>query len=196
VPIYLAAEGPRTLELAGEVADGVIVNLGLQPALIRDALARVQAGAQRAGRDPASLDLWTLVRVNVIDDVRAGIDEIKMELASSAHHVFRFTLEGKDVPPEFAERIRRVQRGYQPAAHEQLGPSPNAALLDADPALLGYLADRFAVVGPPAACVEKLSAAAAAGITGFLFTGFVPDRPRLIRLLGERILPDLAASAR
>jgi 5,10-methylenetetrahydromethanopterin reductase len=192
VPLYLAAEGPRTLELAGELCDGVIVNLGLQPELIREAVARVQAGARRAGRDPASVDLWALVRVNVVDDVRAGIDEIKMELASSAHHVFRFTLEGKHVPPALADAIRRVQQAYQPAAHERLGPSPNAALLDAEGPLLRYLADRFAVVGPAEACAHKLRAVVDAGIGGLLFTGFVPDRQRLIRALGEKILPRVA----
>ncbi|MBI3964539.1 MAG: LLM class flavin-dependent oxidoreductase [Chloroflexi bacterium] len=188
VPVYVSAEGPKTLELAGEIADGVIVNLGLQPEIIREALARIHAGAARAGRDPSSVDVWTLVRVNVCDDVVAGVDEIKMELASSAHHVFRFTLEGKHVPGELADAIRRVQRGYQPAAHEQLGPSPNAALLG-DPVLLRYLADRFAIVGPPVACAEQLRAVAAAGIQNVLFTGFVHDRAGLIRALGEQVLP-------
>jgi 5,10-methylenetetrahydromethanopterin reductase len=191
VPIYLSAEGPRTLELAGEIADGVIVNVGLEPSLVRDAVADVHAGARRAGRDPAAVDLWCMVRANVTDDVAAGIDEIRMELASNAHHVFRFTLEGKHVPGELADAIRRVQKGYQPAAHEALGPSPNAQLLDAEPALRAYLADRFAVVGPPAACAEKLRAVMDAGITGFLVTGFVAERTRLIHALGERVLPRL-----
>lgn len=191
VPIYLSAEGPRTLELGGEIADGVIVNVGLEPSLVRDAVAHVHAGARRAGRDPAAVDLWCMVRANVTDDVAAGIDEIRMELASNAHHVFRFTLEGKHVPGELADAIRRVQKGYQPAAHEALGPSPNAQLLDAEPALRAYLADRFAVVGPPAACAEKLRAVMDAGITGFLVTGFVAERTRLIHALGERVLPRL-----
>lgn len=189
VPIYVAAEGPKTLELAGEVCDGVIINLGLQPDLVRDAVARVHAGARRAGRDPATIDLWTLCRINITDDVETGIDEIKMELASSAHHVFRFTLEGKHVPPDLADAIRRVQRGYQPPAHEQLGPSPNAALLDSDPVLLRYLAERFAAVGPAEACADKLRGVVKAGIGGILFTGFVADRARLIRTLGDRVLP-------
>lgn len=193
VPIYLSAEGPRTLELAGEVADGVIVNVGLEPALVRDAVARVHAGARRAGRDPAAVDLWTLVRANVTDDVAAGVDEIRMELASNAHHVFRFTLDGKHVPGDLADAIRRVQRGYQPAAHEALGPSPNARLLDAEPALRAYLADRFAAVGPPPVCAEKLRGVVAAGIGGLLVTGFVAERARLIRTLGEEVLPRLAA---
>jgi 5,10-methylenetetrahydromethanopterin reductase len=193
VPIYLSAEGPRTLELAGEIADGVIVNVGLEPSLVRDAVAHVHAGARRAGRDPSAIDLWTLVRANVTDDVAAGIEEIRMELASNAHHVFRFTLEGKHVPGDLADAIRRVQKGYQPAAHEALGPSPNARLLDAEPALRAYLADRFAAVGPAAVCVEKLRGVVEAGIDGLLVTGFVADRARLIRALGEQVLPHLTA---
>jgi 5,10-methylenetetrahydromethanopterin reductase len=192
IPIYLSAEGPRTLELAGEIADGVIVNVGLQPALVRDAVARVHAGARRAGRDPAAIDLWTMVRANVTDDVAAGLDEIKMELASNAHHVFRFTLDGKHVPGALADAIRRVQKGYQPAAHEALGPSPNAALLDREPALRAYLAERFAAVGPPAAVADTLRAVVDAGISGLLVTGFVADRARLIRALGDTVLPRLA----
>ena len=192
VPIYLSAEGPRTLELAGELADGVIVNVGLTPELVRDAVAHVHAGARRAGRDPSAIDLWTMVRANVTDDVVAGLDEIRMELASNAHHVFRFTLEGKHVPGELADAIRRVQKGYQPAAHEALGPSPNARLLDAEPALRAYLADRFAAVGPAAVCAEKLRGVVEAGIGGLLVTGFVHDRTRLIRALGEHVLPRVA----
>jgi 5,10-methylenetetrahydromethanopterin reductase len=191
VPLYLSAEGPRTLELGGEIADGVIVNVGLEPALVRDAVAHVHAGARRAGREPAAVDLWTMVRANVTDDVAAGIDEIRMELASNAHHVFRFTLEGKHVPAELADAIRRVQKGYQPAAHEALGVSPNARLLEAEPALRAYLAERFAAVGPAAACADKLRPVMAAGISGFLVTGFVSERTRLIRALGEEVLPRL-----
>jgi 5,10-methylenetetrahydromethanopterin reductase len=151
----------------------------------------VHAGARRAGRDPDSIDLWTMVRANVTDDVAAGVDEIRMELASNAHHVFRFTLEGKHVPGELADAIRRVQKGYQPAAHEALGVSPNARLLEAEPALRAYLARRFAAVGPAAVCADTLRPVMEAGIDGFLVTGFVPDRTRLIRALGEEVLPRL-----
>src|SRR5579885_991496 len=118
-PVYVVAEGPRTLELAGEIADGVIIGVGLQPALLREALAHIAAGAARAGRDLVGMDLWAFARIAITENIEAGIDEIRMELASCAHHVFRFTLEGKQVPPELADAILRVQRGYQPAQHEQ-----------------------------------------------------------------------------
>ena len=38
-------------------------------------------------------------------------------------------LEGKLVPPELTDAIRKVQQGYQPAHHEDLGESPNAGLM-------------------------------------------------------------------
>lgn len=189
-PVYVVAEGPRTLELAGEIADGVIIGVGLQPPLLREALGHVASGAARSGRALADLDLWAFARLNITDDVAAGIDEIRMELASCAHHVFRFTLAGKQVPPELAEAILRVQRGYQPAQHEQTAGA-NAALLG-DPVLLHYLAARFAVIGPPDACVDTLRAVAEAGVPNVLFTGFVRDRAALIRTFGEAVLPRLA----
>ena len=51
IPLYVAASGPKTLELAGEVADGVIIQTGLLPEVVEDALACIRRGAERAGRD-------------------------------------------------------------------------------------------------------------------------------------------------
>ena len=96
------------------------------------------------------------------------------------------------MPSALADAIVRVQNGYQPAAHEALGQSPNAALLDAEPALRAYLADRFAAVGPPSAVADKLRGVVDAGISGLLVTGFVHERQALIRTLGERVLSRLA----
>ncbi|HYB40440.1 MAG TPA: LLM class flavin-dependent oxidoreductase, partial [Candidatus Methylomirabilis sp.] len=64
VPIYLAASGPRTLRLAGQLADGAVVRTGLTPDIIRDSIAQVQAGAREAGRDPRAIDLWWWPDVN------------------------------------------------------------------------------------------------------------------------------------
>ena len=50
LPVFVSASGPRTLELAGEVADGVILLCGLDPAVVQWALDRVDEGASRAGR--------------------------------------------------------------------------------------------------------------------------------------------------
>lgn len=50
IPIYISASGPRTLELAGEIADGVILLVGLFPEALAWALDHVDRGAARGGR--------------------------------------------------------------------------------------------------------------------------------------------------
>jgi 5,10-methylenetetrahydromethanopterin reductase len=54
-PVVVLASGPRLLELAGEVADGVMMLVGLHPAAVQAARERVRVGARRAGRDPGSI---------------------------------------------------------------------------------------------------------------------------------------------
>jgi len=190
VPIYLSAGGPRSLELAGEIADGVIIHLGLQPEILRDAVARVHAGASRAGRDPAAVELWAQASVRVSDDVAASIESMKSSLAARVHLVFGSTFEGKHVPDELAPAICQVLEAYQPAA-QLLPGGQNAALVD-DPIFLRYLAERFAIVGPPEVCVERLRGIEAAGVPNVLFGFGGADRRPLLRALGEQVLPRLS----
>ena len=188
LPVYIAAEGPKTLELAGEVADGVICGLGLEPEIVARCLEHLRQGAERAGRSLEDLDIWAMARVNVGTDRNALIRGIRMELASTAHHAFRFTLEGKQVPPAFHDAIRRVQSGYQPRQHEAHGESPNAQLIG-DPEFLEYMAQRFAILGTPKECAEQIRRVGEAGISNILFTGFVEERQALIRTLGDSVFP-------
>ena len=188
VPVYIAAEGPKTLELAGEVADGVICGMGLSAEVVKLTLHHLAIGAERAGRSLDDIDIWAMTRVNVGTDRAALINEIRMELASTAHHAFRFTQKGKLVPPQFAEAIRTVQSGYRPAHHEDLGQSPNAGLMD-NPELLAYMTERFAVIGTADESVQRIQEIRAAGIHQFLFTGFVDERAALIETLGKSVFP-------
>lgn len=55
VPIYLAAVGPKALDLAGRLADGVFFNMLATPDYLAQAIARVRSAATAAGRDPAVL---------------------------------------------------------------------------------------------------------------------------------------------
>src|ERR1700730_6422068 len=55
VPIYVAASGTRSLELAGELAAGVILFGAVGPSLINFVMERVRAGAERAGRKLSSI---------------------------------------------------------------------------------------------------------------------------------------------
>jgi 5,10-methylenetetrahydromethanopterin reductase len=65
--VWIAALGPRAVELAGEVADGVLLNWCPPERVLRvkEQLAR---GADRAGRDPADITIAGYVRACVEDD--------------------------------------------------------------------------------------------------------------------------------
>jgi 5,10-methylenetetrahydromethanopterin reductase len=179
VPIYLAAEGPRTLELAGRVADGVIVGLGLTPEVVALSLAAIERGARAGGRRLADLDVWWFAKTNVADTREAAIEPIKMALAASANHAFRFTLEGKGVPAALHEPIRGLQRDYDSHQHEIAGAG-NAALTDRW-GLTEFLVDRFAIAGTPGDCVAQIRRAMAAGARQFITTSFVPDPRAFMR---------------
>jgi 5,10-methylenetetrahydromethanopterin reductase len=184
VPIYLAAEGPRTLELAGRVADGVIVGLGLTPEVIELSLAAIERGARAAGRRLADLDVWWFAKTNVADSRAAAVDPIKMALAASANHAFRFTLEGKGIPPALHEAIRGLQHDYD-AHHHEIAGAGNAVLTDRW-GLTEFLVDRFAIAGTPGECIAQIRRAMAAGARQFITTSFVPDpRAFMRRWAGE-----------
>jgi 5,10-methylenetetrahydromethanopterin reductase len=65
LPVLLTASGPRLLELAGEVADGALMLVGLHPESIAAAREHLRIGAQRARRDPAGLREIFIVPVAV-----------------------------------------------------------------------------------------------------------------------------------
>jgi 5,10-methylenetetrahydromethanopterin reductase len=71
LPVYLAALGPRMLELAGRIADGVILNL-MTPAQAGAAAGVVRAAAQAAGRDPASVEIVCVVHCALSGDPAAA----------------------------------------------------------------------------------------------------------------------------
>jgi len=68
VPIWIAAGGPRTLRMAGGVADGVFIRVGTHAANIKTSIDLIHAGAVAAGRDPASVRLGAVFHTVFEDD--------------------------------------------------------------------------------------------------------------------------------
>ena len=62
-PISLAAMGPKTLDIAGRHFDGVILHPFLTTSAVTEAVSKVRAGAERAGRDPDSIKVYATVVV-------------------------------------------------------------------------------------------------------------------------------------
>jgi 5,10-methylenetetrahydromethanopterin reductase len=68
IPIYIGATGDRMLELAGEIADGVVLNYVVSVDYIRRAIERVRTGAERAGRSLEQVDRPELIVCSLSDD--------------------------------------------------------------------------------------------------------------------------------
>ena len=106
VPIYIAALGPRMVELAGEVADGVLLNWAA-PSYLERALEHLRRGAHRAGRDPEEIDVACYIRVAVtIDDdlVRAPLRQQILRYSGMGYYKTFFANTGFDEETEAIER--------------------------------------------------------------------------------------------
>ena len=190
VPIAMSAEGPRTLAMAGSVADAAIVHTGLTTDVLHDTVARIREGERAAGREEGSTAVWAFAKCNIADDRDEAVDEIKMALAASGHHAFRFTLEGKNVPEQYREAVSVLHREYEAAEHEQVGETRNASLTD-ELGLTDYFADRFAIVGTPEQCRAKTRAIFEAGVDVLLITAIGPSPETIIRRYGEEVIAPL-----
>jgi len=187
VPIYIAASGPKTLELAGEVADGVIIQTGLTPEIIADALACIRRGAERAGRDFQAIDKSWFPRVSLADSRPAAIAAIKHSLASDAKFLGLGGTAGKHIPDDMLDKVAVVQERYRFDEHQKPGGA-NAHLID-ELGLTAYLADRFAIAGTPEDCIRKIETAAEAGAGHFWMMLNVADPDNLMRGWSARVMP-------
>lgn len=78
VPVWIAAGGPRTLRMAGGVADGVFIRVGTHPENLRIAVNAIHEGAREAGRDPSEVRLGAIFHTALDED-----REVAMRIARS-----------------------------------------------------------------------------------------------------------------
>jgi F420-dependent oxidoreductase-like protein len=76
IPIYLAALGPRNLDLTGEIADGWLA-IFFDPETAAGSVTRIHDAARAAGRDPADIDICATVPVSVADDPQVAANRIR-----------------------------------------------------------------------------------------------------------------------
>jgi 5,10-methylenetetrahydromethanopterin reductase len=189
VPLYMVAEGPRMLRMAGEIADGVFVGAGLTEVVVKESLATIHAGAREAGRDPADLDIWWDTRSGIGPTFDDALYRAKESLASIGNHAFRAGFEGKHVPEELHETLREYASRFD---YSEKGTSAQNGPLMEKLGLTDYFVERFGVVGTPEQVVERLKALEAIGVTQISMASH--DRglkgvPGSVEMLGEQVLP-------
>jgi 5,10-methylenetetrahydromethanopterin reductase len=154
VPIWIAAGGPRTLRMAGSVADGVFIRVGTHAANIRHSVDLIRAGAREAGRDPASVRLGAVFHTVFVDDAARALTMAKSMAAGYYEYspaLFEppgLTWTGPD--PETLKHERKVWPDFH-----------HAADLEASGRVVDFLppeaADGFALRGDAARVAEQLT---------------------------------------
>ena len=149
LPIYVAASGPKTLMMAGRVADGVLMQVGADPRCVVDATERVAEGAAAAGRSLDELDLAVVLYGAIGEDREEARKNSRAFAAWVPQTVPRYCrLVG--IPDEDVERVRQSYSGGE------LMKARGAAA-----AVTEEMIDAFTLSGTPEECrakVEKIVA--------------------------------------
>ena len=149
VPIYIAALGPQMLELAGELADGVLMNWTAVDYL-EEAIGHIKRGADKASRDPKEIDIAGYVRVAVGEDVSASRDSLRQQVARYASNPFyRNFFQQTGFDEEMSAAATALAEGNLDKAADSITPE---------------MQDQVAVVGTVAECRAALETRRDAGL--------------------------------
>ena len=161
VPVYLAAVGPKNLELTGEIADGWLA-IFFAPEHAGVSLDPLRAGLDRAGRDAKAVDICATVPVVVGDDVDACAEPLR---GYTALYVGGMGSRKQNFYNALARRM-----GFEEAAQEIQDRYLDKQHREAMAAVPFELVDRTSLIGPPARITDRLHAYADAGVTTLAVT--------------------------
>jgi 5,10-methylenetetrahydromethanopterin reductase len=153
VPIWIAAGGPRTLHMAGSVADGVFIRVGTHPANIKRAVDAVRAGAAAAGRDPSRVRMAAVFHTVFVDDeARALLMGKSMAAGYYEYSPTLFEEPGLRWPGPNPETLKREHKVW-PDFHHATDLLESGQVVDFLPEAA---ASAFCLHGGAAAVVDQL----------------------------------------
>ncbi|MBZ0289662.1 MAG: TIGR03842 family LLM class F420-dependent oxidoreductase [Anaerolineae bacterium] len=183
IPFWIAAYGPKVLVAAGEVGDGLIIQLG-EPMLVKWFADQAKAAGEAAGRSMANYKVMSAAPVWV-GDMAKGREQTRWFPAMVGNHVAdiveKYGTSTTQVPASFTRYIEG-RKGYDYREHA-----------DKDAHHLGFITDEiidsFGILGPAEAHVEKLKALEAAGVTQFNIYLMCGEEERMVAEYGEHVIP-------
>jgi 5,10-methylenetetrahydromethanopterin reductase len=146
VPIMIGATGDKMMEMAGEIADGVVLNYCVPPDYNIKALELLEAGARRAGRNLDAIDRPQLVVCSVDNDHDQAIDTTRgllTQYLAQQPHIAKASGVSKDVVTEIQSIL-----GW-PATKEQIDEAKHLVPED--------LIDHITASGTPAEARAKVN---------------------------------------
>ena len=171
VRVYLAALGPEMLELAGEIADGVLLNW-IPPEAVPASITHLETGARRAGRTLDGFEIASFVRTCVTDDATAARETLARDITGYATvDVYASFFRTAGYPDEVAAVGAAWASGDRAGAVKRVSPR---------------MLDGLGVVGDEAFCRARIAEFAQTGLTQPVIVPFAPagaDRASLLRTL-------------
>lgn len=154
VPIYIGATGMKMMELAGEIADGVLLNYLVAPEYNRRAMDALDRGAARVGRSVEDLDRPQLIVCSVSDDRQMALDGARVlvtQYLGQQPHL----MKASGVPESLLDAIGAELTW--PATHEQVVAASRLVSDD--------IVQKVTAAGTPDECRAKVAEYVASGCT-------------------------------
>lgn len=179
IPVYLAASGPRALQLAGRIADGVIFQVGAEAALVEYALRYLRQGAQQAGRNPGEIEVCMRLGCSVHEDRAVARKRAKPYGAVAAKTVAR-CVPGEELPPQLREELAKLEQCYDYLQHADPAARHQDAVTDS-------MLDSMTIAGTPAEVALRLAGLRDLGLDRLIIPVTEPDPYRSLHLLAQAL---------
>lgn len=181
--VWIAGYGPKVLHLAGQIADGIILQFA-DPDLISWCLGFVKNGAKEAGRDFRNIEVMSAAPVWVSDDLKLCRERVRWFPALVSNHVVDMISHHKNenLPPALTSYVRDKGK-YDYLHHCEVG-SDNADFV------CDEVIDRFCLVGPAEKHREKLRKLAGVGVTQFNIYLMCGEEEATLESYRRDILPE------
>ena len=179
LPVYLAAIGPKNLELAGEIADGWLA-IFFAPEHAADHLAAISTGRAKVGRTLEGFDVVPTVPVLFGDDVEACADAVR---GYAALYLGGMGSRDKNFYNQLAVRM-----GYDAEAAEVQRLYLDREYRAAGEAVPFDFIDRTSLIGPPERVQQRLHAYAESGVTTLTvatYAGSLEERLQTLRTMAD-----------
>jgi probable F420-dependent oxidoreductase len=187
-PVWIAGYGPKVLDLAGRVADGVILQFA-DPDLIAWCIGFVKKGAETAGRDFSKIEIMSCAPVWVSDDLKVARKRVKWFPALVSNHVVDLISRYKpeELPPALTSYVSN-RGSYDYQQHCEVESDNSKFVTD-------EVVDRFCLVGPAEAHRKKLRALTDVGVTQFNIYLMCGEEEGTLEEYRKEILPAFHTTA-
>jgi 5,10-methylenetetrahydromethanopterin reductase len=196
VPIIMAAHASRSLVLAGRIADGVVIGLGISPDVVAASLELLEVSARGAGRSLDDLEVWFTSFWWVDETPGKAKADGAWSATAFALHFADSGVEHKFIPDELKAPLLEIGKAYDLRTHGRPTAEQKARYVElADRLGVGdYLRERFMLAGVPNEVEQQLRGAIAAGARNFdgAIDADLPEHEGRITKWAALVLPRFA----